>query len=187
MKKPFVDMSLKFGAMNMSNLGIGMYAYASMIYYLCKFLARALTISFALLGDHNVSEVVISIVKDVISNMMLFPKRFVLAMTEDSFKDSSLYPDGLLRFTIVSAQDLKDSGPYHVTSTIIDNIMTTKSVPHPDPVWNEEYNILVFDYATQALECTVFSNNSFNGKLCIQINSITPNETTLLTIPLKGT
>ena len=135
MKPPFVDLSCKLGTLNLTNIG---------------------------LGNLNIRELIMSIISSSINSMMLFPNKFEMAMTDDNVVTGEVVPEGLLQLTIVRGVNLKvadyfTSDPYIVVYGADKELGRTKVIYETlNPVWEESFDILVFDKATQEVKLKIF-------------------------------
>ena len=134
MKAPFVDLSCKLGVINITDIG---------------------------LGNLNVRELMHMLISESINSMLLFPNIYDISMTNEKIEPSEVVPVGLLQLTVLNARNLNEtwlwtSDPY-VEIFSGGTIMGKTQVIYKNlnPVWDEEFNILVYDKPTQKIRLNI--------------------------------
>lgn len=135
MKQPFVDLSCKLGVINLANVG---------------------------LGNLNVRELIMQVISQSLNEQLLFPNFYETAMTDNTTLDKVVAPVGLLQLTVIKGVNLQvcdmfTSDPYVVISVNDNEIGKTQVVYETlNPVWNESFDVLVFDKSTQKIQLKIF-------------------------------
>ncbi len=174
MEKPYVDFSLKLAGLDVMSLGP---------------------------GDANVSHAVGKVIKNIIETMMLFPKKMVIPMIDevDMMSLSNPAPVGVLIATVIGAQNLQKADTFgksdpFVILTLTEQTFQTKVINKTlDPMWNEEFEILIHDPAVQVLELEVFdedfgiAKNDSLGNCQVPLSVLVPHKIKGFNIPLTDT
>ncbi|XVF44874.1 hypothetical protein PTKIN_Ptkin02bG0158400 [Pterospermum kingtungense] len=136
------------------------------------------------------------LIKDQVANMYLWPKTLQIPILDPAkaFKR----PVGVLRVKVVRAMKLKKkdllgaSDPYVKIKLTEDKLTSKKTtVKHKNlnPEWNEEFDIIVKDPQTQALEVRVFDweqvgKHDKMGMNVVPLKELTPEEPKVMTLDL---
>ncbi|KAL5995644.1 hypothetical protein ACLOJK_025710 [Asimina triloba] len=102
------------------------------------------------------------LIKDQVANMYLWPKRLEVQIMDPT--KASRKPVGILHVKVVRASKLKKkdlmgkSDPYVKIKLVGDALSKKTTVKHSNlsPEWNEDFNLVVKDPESQALEITVY-------------------------------
>jgi|UniRef100_A0A2N9F9M2 Ca2+-dependent lipid-binding protein len=136
------------------------------------------------------------LIKDQVANMYLWPKTLEVPILDPSkaFKR----PVGILHVKVVRAMKLKKkdllgaSDPYvklKLTEDKLPSKKTTVKHKNLNPEWNEEFNVVVKDPQSQALEIHVYDweqvgKHDKMGMNVVPLKELTPDETKVLTLDL---
>ncbi|KAK1305354.1 Synaptotagmin-2 [Acorus calamus] len=140
--------------------------------------------------------VVQEIIKEQVANMYLWPKTLEVPIMDPSKAQQK--PVGILHLKVVRAIKLKKkdllgkSDPYvkiKLTEDKLPSKKTTVKRGNLNPEWNEEFNLVVKDPESQALEFIVYDWEQVGkhdkiGMNVIPLKDITPDETKSLTLEL---
>ncbi|AES80016.2 putative C2 domain, calcium-dependent lipid-binding transcriptional regulator, plant [Medicago truncatula] len=116
----------------------------------------------------GLSDMIDDTVNSIVTDMLQWPHRIVVPLggTPVDTSDLELKPQGLLKVTVMKANDLKNmemigkSDPYvvvhirplfKVKTKVIDNNL--------NPIWNEEFDLIAEDKETQSLTLEVFDKD----------------------------
>lgn len=147
MKKPFVDFSLKVAAIDIMNIGPTQ--------------------------DYNITSLVRYIVHSSIENIALYPKKVIIPMTQecDIASLSQLVPVALLDLTIERGTNLKSvnllgsSDPYVEIKTLEQKFKTKILYKSTQPVWNEHFEIMIYDLSTQVIDLVLYDSNDVSSSM----------------------
>uniref|UniRef100_A0A1D1YIT7 Extended synaptotagmin-2 n=1 Tax=Anthurium amnicola TaxID=1678845 RepID=A0A1D1YIT7_9ARAE len=140
--------------------------------------------------------VVQEIIKDQVANMYLWPKMLEVPIMDPS--KALKRPVGILHVKVVRALKLKKkdllgkSDPYVKLKLTEENLASKKTTvkrSNLNPEWNEEFNMVVKDPESQALEFSVYDweqvgKHEKMGMNVIPLKDLTPDETKTLTLEL---
>ncbi|KAF5207932.1 Synaptotagmin-2 [Thalictrum thalictroides] len=136
------------------------------------------------------------LIKDQVANMYLWPKTLEVVIMDPA--KAQKRPVGILHVKVVRAVKLKKkdlmgaSDPYAKLKLTEDKLPSKKTtVKHKNlnPEWNEEFNFVVKDPGSQALEFTVYDweqvgKHDKMGMNVIPLKDLTPEETKVMTLDL---
>ncbi|OWM80931.1 synaptotagmin-2 [Punica granatum] len=136
------------------------------------------------------------LIKDQIANMYLWPKYLQVPILDPS--KAAKKPVGILSVKVLRAMKLKrkdllgKSDPYVKLKLTEDKLSVKKTtVKHSNlnPEWNEEFNLVVKDPESQALEFIVYDweqvgKHEKMGMNVIPLKELTPEEPKEMTVPL---
>ncbi|XP_062081852.1 synaptotagmin-2-like [Humulus lupulus] len=139
------------------------------------------------------------LIKDQVANMYLWPKTLVVPIVDPA--KASKRPVGILTVKVVRAMKLKKkdilgaSDPYvkfKLTEDKLPSKKTTVKQKNLNPEWNEEFNLVVKDPQSQALELTVYDweqvgKHDKMGMNVVPLKELQPEETKVLTLDLLKT
>ncbi|MQM11078.1 hypothetical protein Taro_043979 [Colocasia esculenta] len=134
--------------------------------------------------------IVQEIIKDQVANMYLWPKTLEVPIMDAS--KAMKKPVGILHVKVVKALKLKKkdilgkSDPYvklKLTEDKLPSKKTTVKRNNLNPEWNEEFNVVVKDPESQALELIVGKHEKM-GMNVIPLKDLSPDETKTLTLDL---
>ncbi|TMX01990.1 hypothetical protein EJD97_022914 [Solanum chilense] len=135
-------------------------------------------------------------IKDQVANMYLWPKSLEVQILDPS--KAMKKPVGVLHVKILRAMNLKKkdllgaSDPY-VKLKLTESKLPSKKTPvrhkNLNPEWNEEFNMVVKDPESQALELSVYDWEQIGkhdkmGMNVIPLKDLTPDETKTMTLSL---
>nr|GME20121.1 synaptotagmin-2-like isoform X2 [Ipomoea batatas] len=140
------------------------------------------------------------IIKDQVANMYLWPKTLEVPIMDPS-KRASKRPVGILHVKVVKAMNLKkkdllgSSDPYvklKLTEDKLPRKKTSVKQRNLNPEWNEEFNFVVKDPQSQALDISVYDweqigTNELMGINIVPLKDLTPEEPKVLTLNLLKT
>ncbi|XP_019174937.1 PREDICTED: synaptotagmin-2-like [Ipomoea nil] len=143
--------------------------------------------------------VVQEIIKDQVANMYLWPKTLEVPIMDPS--KASKRPVGILHVKVVKAMNLKkkdllgSSDPYvklKLTEDKLPRKKTSVKQRNLNPEWNEEFNFVVKDPQSQALDISVYDweqigTNEMMGINIVPLKDLTPEEPKVLTLNLLKT
>ncbi|KAL5706461.1 Arf guanine nucleotide exchange factor syt1 [Ranunculus cassubicifolius] len=135
------------------------------------------------------------LIKDQVANMYLWPKTLEVVVMDAKAQKR---PVGILHVKVVQAMKLKKkdlmgaSDPYvkmKLTEEKLPSKKTTVKHKNLNPEWNEEFNMVVKDPSSQALEFTVYDweqvgKHDKMGMNVIPLKDLSPDETKTLTLDL---
>ncbi|XP_017701543.1 synaptotagmin-2-like [Phoenix dactylifera] len=135
-------------------------------------------------------------IKNQVANMFMWPRRLEVPIMDPSKAEKK--PVGILHVKVVRAHNLRKkdilgkSDPYVKLRLTEEKLPSKKtSVKHGNlnPVWNEEFKLVVKDPETQALELTVYDweqvgKHDKMGMNVIRLKELTPDEPKSLTLDL---
>ncbi|XP_039062589.1 synaptotagmin-4-like [Hibiscus syriacus] len=122
----------------------------------------------SLTGIPGISDIMDDIVESILTDTLQWPHRIVVPMggTEVDTSELELKPEGMLKVTVVKANDLKNkevigkSDPYVVVHIRPRFKFKTKVVDNNlNPVWNETFELIAEDRETQSLTVEVFDED----------------------------
>ncbi|EOY15072.1 Calcium-dependent lipid-binding (CaLB domain) family protein isoform 2 [Theobroma cacao] len=136
------------------------------------------------------------LIKDQVANMYLWPKALEVKIMDP--KQAMKKPVGILDVKVLRAMKLKKkdllgkSDPYVKLKLTEEKLSTKKTtVKHSNlnPEWNEEFNFVVKDPSTQALEINVYDWEQLGthekmGMNVVPLKDLTPDEPKVLTLEL---
>nr|XP_017249060.1 PREDICTED: synaptotagmin-2-like isoform X2 [Daucus carota subsp. sativus] len=136
------------------------------------------------------------IIKDQVANMYLWPKVLEVQIMDPA--KAMQRPVGILNVKVVRAMKLKKkdllgaSDPYvklKLTEDKLPSKKTTVKQKNLNPEWNEEFNLVVKDPESQALELVVYDweqvgKHEKMGMNVVHVKDLTPEETKALTLDL---
>ncbi|XP_026456300.1 synaptotagmin-2-like isoform X2 [Papaver somniferum] len=136
------------------------------------------------------------LIKDQVANMYLWPKTLEVPIMDPA--KAAKRPVGILNVKVVRATKLKKkdlmggADPYvklKLTEDKLPSKKTTVKRKNLNPEWNEEFNVVVKDPQSQALELNVFDweqvgKHDKMGMNVIPLKDLTPEETKVLTLDL---
>lgn len=164
MKKPYVDFSLKIAKVDIMNLGA---------------------------ANYNLPTLLRHVIHMALTETALYPKKIIIPMNPDSSTDATLsvplIPVGILHVKIVKGIDLLTvnlfggSDPYVTLYSVDQHFRSTTKKLNVNPIWNEDFQILVFDKETQEVECNVYDHDvvrkdTFLGRFTILLNKLQPHQ-----------
>ncbi|KAJ6985752.1 synaptotagmin-2-like [Populus alba x Populus x berolinensis] len=140
--------------------------------------------------------VVQEIIKDQVANMCLWPKTLEVPILDPA--NAMKRPVGILKVKVLRAMKLKKkdlmgaSDPYVKIKLTEDKLPAKKTtVKHKNlnPEWNEEFNLVVKDPESQALELRVFDweqvgKHDRMGMNVVPLKDLTPEEPKVMTLDL---
>jgi Ca2+-dependent lipid-binding protein len=136
MKRPTVFFSLKIARLDIMNIGP---------------------------SDYNVTSIVRNLLQSALSDAILYPKKVVIPMQDDSASDAyyAMHPVGILYITFVKGRNLKQanvfgSDPYVIARSMQQEVRTAVKPYSLNPVWEETHDFMVYDRAAQEIEIEVF-------------------------------
>lgn len=135
-------------------------------------------------------------IKDQVANMYLWPKTLDVQILDPS--KAMKRPVGVLHVKIIRAMKLKKkdllgaSDPYvkvKLTESKLPSKKTTVKHKNLNPEWDEEFNMVVKDPASQALELSVYDWEQIGkhekmGMNVIPLKDLTPDESKTMTLDL---
>ncbi|XP_044475979.1 synaptotagmin-2-like [Mangifera indica] len=139
------------------------------------------------------------LIKDQVANMYLWPKVLdvqILDPAKAMRKPVGILSVKILRATKLQKKDLIGSSDPYVKLKLTEEKLSGKktSVKHRNlnPEWNEEFNLVVKDPKSQALELQVYDwekvgNHDKMGMNIIPLKDLTPDETKVMTVELLKT
>lgn len=162
MKKPFVDFSLKIANMDVMNFGA---------------------------ANYNLPTLLRHVIHSALTETALYPKKIIVPIGStaiDLKKLSALTPVGILHLKIIKGIDLMavnlfgGSDPYINLHSVDQTFRTTTKKLNCNPVWNEEFQVLVYDKETQEVECNVYDydvarKNTFLGRFTVLLSKLQAN------------
>jgi Ca2+-dependent lipid-binding protein len=115
-------------------------------------------------GDMSVGATVSNIIKSVIQDLMLYPKKLVIPVMEetDIRALANPAPVGVVSVTIIGAKDLAafdvggTSDPYVVIKLGPESAKTSYKSRTCNPEWGEEFDLLCHDVEIQTVTLSVF-------------------------------
>ncbi|OVA19834.1 C2 calcium-dependent membrane targeting [Macleaya cordata] len=136
------------------------------------------------------------LIKDQVANMYLWPKTLEVPIMDPA--KASKRPVGILNVKVLRATKLKKkdlmgaSDPYvklKLTEDKLPSKKTTVKHKNLNPEWNEEFNIVVKDPESQALELNVYDweqvgKHDKMGMNVIPLKDLTPEESKVMTLDL---
>ncbi|XP_065881164.1 synaptotagmin-2-like [Euphorbia lathyris] len=136
------------------------------------------------------------LIKDQVANMYLWPKALQVPILDPA--KASKRPVGILAVKVVKAMKLRKkdflgaSDPYvklKLTEDKLPSKKTTVRHKNLNPEWNEEFNIVVKDPESQALEIIVYdweqiAKHDKMGMNVVPLKELTPDETKVFTLDL---
>ncbi|KAL6316503.1 hypothetical protein AAG906_018206 [Vitis piasezkii] len=136
------------------------------------------------------------LIKDQVANMYLWPKTLEVPIMDPA--KAMKKPVGILSVKVVRAMKLKKkdlmgaSDPYvkmKLTEDKLPSKKTTVKLKNLNPEWNEEFNMVVKDPESQALEVNVYDweqvgKHDKMGMNVIPLKELTPDEPKVLTLDL---
>ncbi|RZC87136.1 hypothetical protein C5167_042065 [Papaver somniferum] len=136
------------------------------------------------------------LIKDQIANMYLWPKTLEVPIMDPA--KAAKRPVGILNVKVVRATKLKKKDlmggadpcvKLKLTEDKLPSKKTTVKRKNLNPEWNEEFNVVVKDPQSQALELNVFDweqvgEHDKMGMNVIPLEDLTPEETKVLTLDL---
>lgn len=136
------------------------------------------------------------LIKDQVANMYLWPKTLEVPIMDPA--KAMKKPVGILSVKVVRAMKLKKkdlmgaSDPYvkmKLTEDKLPSKKTTVKLKNLNPEWNEEFNMVVKDPESQALEVIVYDweqvgKHDKMGMNVIPLKELTPDEPKVLTLDL---
>ncbi|RYH14894.1 hypothetical protein EON65_32785 [archaeon] len=138
MKKPFVDFSLKLAGLDVMNLGA---------------------------GEYNIMSLVRSTINNALASTLIFPKRIIVKMDKDSDANyAETQPVATLVVKVEKAQDLRSahslmgsmgSDPFVEIKCAHQIFRTSTKTMTLNPVWNESFNVMVYDLSAQIVDFEV--------------------------------
>lgn len=138
MKKPFVDFSLKLAGLDVMNLGA---------------------------GEYNIMGLVRSTINNALASTLIFPKRIIVKMDKDSENNyAETQPVAMLLVKVEKAQDLRSahsmmgslgSDPFVEIKCAHQIFRSTTKSMTTSPVWNESFNVMVYDLSAQTVDFEV--------------------------------
>lgn len=143
--------------------------------------------------------IVQEIIKDQVAKMYLWPKALEVQMMDPS--KAMKLPVGILHVKVVRAvklrkKDLMGASDPYVKLKLRDDKLASKktTVKHKNlnPEWNEEFNVVIKDPQSQALELNVYDWEQIGkhekmGMNVIPLKEVTPDESKVLTLKLLKT
>ena len=144
---PDIQFTLKLASLDVVNMGVG--------------------------KDYNVTALIDGIIRDVLRDILVHPKFIPIPMYPDADLTSSHTPDGLLLVRLIRAEQVKasdfltnTSDPY-IKIKLSDedkaHFQRTSVVPKDlNPVWNEEFEFLVFDKDHTYIEMKLYDHDYFS-------------------------
>lgn len=143
--------------------------------------------------------IVQEIIKDQVANMYLWPKALEVPIMDPA--KANKRPVGILHVKVVKAMNLKKkdllgaSDPYvklKLTEDKLPSKKTTVKQRNLNPEWNEEFNFVVKDPQSQALDIAVYDweqigTNERMGINIVPLKDLTPEEPKVLTLDLLKT
>ncbi|XP_062101238.1 synaptotagmin-2-like isoform X2 [Humulus lupulus] len=135
-------------------------------------------------------------IKDQVANMYLWPKSLEVQIMDPT--KASRRPVGILNVKVVRALKLKKkdfmggADPYvklKLTEDMLPSKKTTVKHKNLNPEWNEEFNMVIKDPQTQALEIMVYDweqvgKHDKMGLNTVALKDLTPDESKVLTLEL---
>lgn len=136
------------------------------------------------------------LIKDQVANMYLWPKTLEVVIMDAA--KAQRRPVGILHVKVVRAMKLKKkdimgaSDPYvklKLTEEKLPSKKTTVKHKNLNPEWNEEFNMVVKDPGSQALEIVVYDweqvgKHDKMGMNVIPLKDLTPDEAKVMTLDL---
>ncbi|XP_041019696.1 synaptotagmin-2-like [Juglans microcarpa x Juglans regia] len=136
------------------------------------------------------------LIKDQVANMYLWPKALEVPILDQA--KAMKRPVGILHVKVLRAMKLKKkdllgaSDPYvklKLTEDKLPSKKTTVKHRNLNPEWNEEFNVVVKDPESQALEMTVYDweqvgKHDKMGMNVIPLKELTPDEPKVMTLDL---
>ncbi|XP_021668073.2 synaptotagmin-2 isoform X2 [Hevea brasiliensis] len=136
------------------------------------------------------------LIKDQVANMYLWPKALQVPVLDPA--KATKRPVGILTVKVVRAMKLKKkdllgaSDPYvklKLTEEKLPSKKTTVKYKNLNPEWNEEFNIVVKDPESQALEIIVYDweqvgKHDKMGMNVVPLKELTPDEPKVMTLNL---
>lgn len=164
MKAPYVDFSVKVGAVDVLNVGP---------------------------SDLSIGTYVRNMIRSIVCNMMLYPKSMCIPLVDDKAMiaelELSAVPKGLLHLNIISAKKLKiadflTSDPY-VEVRYMNEVFKTETINKTlNPVWNASFDLMIFDKKAQQIELVVYDedvvSDEFLGRVIFHLDTLVPNKQT---------
>ncbi|CAM9588242.1 unnamed protein product [Discosporangium mesarthrocarpum] len=175
MEKPFVDFSFKLGKLDVMSIGP---------------------------GEASIGNAVSNLIKNIVSNMMLYPAKMVIPMLDDVDVQAlaNPSPSGLLQVELVGAVDLKKADmtgkadPYVIFSIGQEHQQKSSVKSRTlDPRWNEPFDFMVYDPSVQILTMEVFdedkgpTGDDSLGLCELPLSVLKPGIESAHNIPLTGT
>ncbi|XP_038973286.1 synaptotagmin-5-like [Phoenix dactylifera] len=111
-------------------------------------------------------------IRNAIEDSITWPARKVVPVLPGDYSDLELKPDGILEVKLVRARNLTDkdiigkTDPYAVlyTRPLRDRMKTSKTISNNlNPVWNEHFEFVVEDAATQHLVVKIYDDDGFQA------------------------
>ncbi|KAJ6896901.1 hypothetical protein NC651_022945 [Populus alba x Populus x berolinensis] len=157
---------------------------------------KPLVPSFPCFANIYVSLMEKEIIKDQVANMYLWPKTLEVPILDPA--NAMKRPVGILKVKVLRAMKLKKkdlmgaSDPYVKIKLTEDKLPAKKTtVKHKNlnPEWNEEFNLVVKDPESQALELRVFDweqvgKHDRMGMNVVPLKDLTPEEPKVMTLDL---
>eukprot|EP01038_Epipyxis_sp_PR26KG_P008646 gene8646-11687_t len=166
MKKPYFDFAFKVGSFDITKIGMS--------------------------SESNLTAFLRTIVHNILTTIALYPNRFVIPLMKGADVNSlgQVEHVGLLRLTVINAINLivantitRDADPF-VTITSSNQVYQTATKSHTlKPIWNETFELLVYDFINQEVELIVYDQDkvlqtgklTFLGKYTFKIGDIIAN------------
>jgi hypothetical protein len=160
MKKPFVDFSLKVAGLDIMNIGA---------------------------GDYNIMGLVRSTIHNALSSTLLYPERIIVQMDKGTSIDKVKLgnPVAVLSVMVEKATNVKSanmlmgSDPYVEMRSVNQVHRTATKYTTLNPVWQERFDIMVLDLASQMVDLDVIDSDMAGmemslGKAVINISQLKP-------------
>jgi len=163
MKKPHLDFSLKIAKVDIMNLGA---------------------------ANYNLPTLLRHVIHCALTETALYPKKILIPIgktTVDKNNLSAAVPVGMLHLKIIKGMNLLavnifgGSDPYVSISSAEQTFRTTTKKLNLNPVWNEDFQLLIYDKETQEVECMVYDydvarKNSFLGRFTVLLSKLQPHQ-----------
>eukprot|EP00903_Cladosiphon_okamuranus_P007574 g7348.t1 len=142
MEKPFIDFKFKLGKLNVMSIGP---------------------------GDMNVGALVSDTIKNIVTNLMVFPVKMVIPILyeQDILALSNPTPTGVVQLTIVGCDKLRSadiggkSDPYVSVKLGLQQHMKTDVKSRTlNPRYDETFDLLVYERSVEVMEFEVFDHDS---------------------------
>jgi len=171
MKKPDVTFSLTVASLDIMNMGP---------------------------KEFNITSLVRSVIDSALKSVAIYPKQIIIPLSpQEPGKDQSkqALPTGVLFITFERGIKLKTGlnlmgcNPYVIAKSLDQTFRSKPSYGTRHPKWDESFEVMVYDLATQVIEVSVWdADPGFDtclGKCIVGLKKVTPNERHQKTLPLS--
>lgn len=148
-------------------------------------------------NTHNIASVVDSVLRDALSSLYVYPKRWQISFSDEIASDK-LPVVGILTLTVkagkrLAAMDLLYSDPYVIVESMNEMERTPVLYMTTNPVWTKDnsFDFQVYDKSEHSVKLTVFdkdqvTKDDFMGEAFVSIAHLEDFARQELAVPLRG-